>query len=77
MVARTGCGVLLDVCNAHVSAVNHGRDALAYLQALPLHAIGEIHLAGFAEDRDAAGAPLLIDSHGARLPRPSGRFTNG
>ncbi len=65
LVARTGCALLLDVCNAHVSAVNQGRDALAYLQALPLHAVGEIHLAGFAEDRDAAGAPLLIDSHGA------------
>ena len=26
---------------------------------------GEIHLAGFAVDQDAAGAPLLIDTHGA------------
>lgn len=64
VVARTGCGLLLDVTNAHVGAVNHGRDVRAYLHALPLHATGEIHLAGFAEDRDAAGAPLLIDTHG-------------
>jgi uncharacterized protein (UPF0276 family) len=27
--------------------------------------VAQIHLAGFAEDTDAAGAPLLIDSHGA------------
>ncbi|AJE23613.1 DUF692 domain-containing protein [Azotobacter chroococcum] len=65
VVRRTGCGLLLDVNNAHVSCVNHGRDAAAYLDALPLEAVGEIHLAGFAEDRDGAGARLLIDSHGA------------
>ncbi len=36
----------------------------AYVRELPLDAVGEIHLAGFARDQDAAGAPLLIDSHG-------------
>lgn len=65
VVQRSGCGLLLDVNNAYVSTVNHGRDALAYIQALPLDAVGEIHLAGYAEDVDAAGARLLIDSHGA------------
>lgn len=65
VVARTGCGLLLDLNNLHVSCTNHHRDPRAYLAALPLHAVGEIHLAGFAEDRDAAGAPLLIDDHGA------------
>jgi len=65
VVRRTGCGLLLDVNNAYVSCVNHGRDPLAYLAALPLAAVGEIHLAGFAVDRDAADAPLLIDSHGS------------
>lgn len=65
VVHRTGCGLLLDVNNAYVSCINHGRDPTAYLDALPLDAVGEIHLAGFAEDRDGAGARLLIDSHGA------------
>jgi uncharacterized protein (UPF0276 family) len=60
---RTGCGLLLDVNNVHVSAVNHGFDAGAYLDAFPLEYVGEIHLAGFAEDRDADGMPLLIDAH--------------
>lgn len=64
VVRRSGCGLLLDVNNAYVSSVNHGRDAGAYLRALPLHAVGEIHLAGFSEDRDAAGDRLLIDHHG-------------
>jgi uncharacterized protein (UPF0276 family) len=27
--------------------------------------VGEIHLAGFAEDKDAAGDRLLIDNHGS------------
>ncbi|MGL6111990.1 MAG: multinuclear nonheme iron-dependent oxidase, partial [Rubrivivax sp.] len=65
VVRRTGCGLLLDVNNAYVNAVNHGGDAWAFIDALPAAAIGEIHLAGFAEDRDGAGARLLIDHHGA------------
>jgi len=65
VVRRTGCGLLLDVNNAHVSAVNHGGDALAFINALPAQAVGEIHLAGHAVDQDAAGAPLLIDDHGS------------
>jgi len=67
VVRRTGCGLLLDVNNAYVSSINHQRDAYAYIDALPLSAVGEIHLAGFAEDSDAAGARLLIDSHGAAV----------
>ena len=65
VIARTGCGLLLDVNNIHVSCVNHGRDPRAYLRALPLSQVGEIHLAGFTEQTDSLGAPLLIDSHGA------------
>lgn len=65
VVRRTGCGLLLDVNNVYVSCTNHGRDPYAYLDALPLAAVGEIHLAGFAEDVDAAGDRLLIDNHGS------------
>ena len=61
---RTGCGLLLDVNNVHVSAVNHGFDAKAYIDAFPVEHVGELHLAGFAEDRDSEGARLLIDDHG-------------
>jgi uncharacterized protein (UPF0276 family) len=67
VVARTGCGLLLDVNNAYVSAVNRGADAWDFIAALPLHAVGEIHLAGFACDWDADGAPLLIDDHGGAV----------
>lgn len=67
VLSRTGCGLLLDVNNAYVSSVNHGRDAWKFISALPLGTVGEIHLAGFARDHDAAGAPLLIDNHGAAV----------
>jgi len=65
VVQRTGCRLLLDINNAYVNGVNHGRDPWALITALPARAVGEIHLAGFAEDRDAAGDRLLIDHHGA------------
>lgn len=65
VVRRTGCGLLLDVNNVYVACVNHHRDPYAYIDSLPADAVGQIHLAGFARDIDAAGDPLLIDSHGA------------
>ncbi|QXI13294.1 MNIO family bufferin maturase [Pseudomonas zeae] len=67
VIRRCGCGLLLDVNNVYVSCVNHQRDPLAYLDALPLHRVGEIHLAGFAEDSDSLGDRLLIDDHGAPI----------
>ena len=64
VVRRTGCGLLLDINNVYVACVNHHRDPYRYIRSLPLDAVGQIHLAGFARDTDAAGDPLLIDSHG-------------
>jgi uncharacterized protein len=63
IVRRTGCGLLLDVNNVFVSATNHGYDPDRYLADFPLSAVGEIHLAGYADDTDDAGLPLLIDAH--------------
>ena len=60
---RTGCGLLVDVNNIWVSAVNVGYDSEAYIDALPVELIGEIHLAGHT--RDEADERLLIDNHGA------------
>ena len=65
IVERTGCGLLLDVNNVHVSCHNNRHDPRAYLDALPLSAVGEIHLAGYAEETEADGMTLLIDNHGA------------
>ncbi|UWU75287.1 DUF692 domain-containing protein [Bradyrhizobium huanghuaihaiense] len=63
IVQRTGCGLLLDINNVFVSATNHGYSALDYLADFPLARVGEIHLAGHAEQTDDDGNPLLIDSH--------------
>jgi uncharacterized protein (UPF0276 family) len=67
---RTGCGLLLDVNNVFVSAVNHGFDPELYLADFPLAAVGEIHLAGCADDSDDAGLPLLIDAHNSPVRDP-------
>jgi len=60
---QTGCGLLLDLNNVFVSAVNHGHTPAAYLDEFPLCAVVEIHLAGHDAQVDDAGEPLLIDSH--------------
>ena len=56
---RTDCGILLDVNNIYVSAVNHDFDPYVYIRAIPSAAIQEIHLAGFHDAGDC-----LIDTHG-------------
>lgn len=70
IAGRTGCGLLLDVNNVQVSAVNNGFDAHGYIDRFPLHLVGEIHLGGHAEDEGEAGEPLLIDSHGTPVADP-------
>ncbi len=67
LVTRTGCGLLVDINNVHVSAHNLGYDAAAYLARIPASAVGEVHLAGHAVD---AEADLLIDSHAALVADP-------
>jgi uncharacterized protein (UPF0276 family) len=67
VVGRTGCGLLLDVNNVYVSAVNNRFDPYAYLDRFPVCAVGEIHLGGFAADRDEDGSTLLIDAHGTSV----------
>jgi len=70
IAACTGCGLLLDVNNVFVSATNQQSDPCDYIDAFPLHHVGEIHLGGHDEDADDDGAPLLIDSHGREVVDP-------
>ena len=70
IVKRTGCGLLLDVNNVFVSAANLKTSPQAYIDAFPMHAVGELHLGGHDEDEDETGAPLLIDSHGKSIVDP-------
>lgn len=69
LAQRSGCGILFDVNNVYVNAVNHGFDAHRYVDAVPGGAVEEIHLAGFTR-KDPQGVPLLIDSHSKPVAEP-------
>ena len=56
--ARTGCRLLLDVNNIHVSSVNHGFDAFEFLRGVPAGRVQQIHLAGHTDHGDH-----IIDTH--------------
>jgi len=59
-------GLLLDVNNVYVNSVNHGFDARAFIAALDLRRVVEIHVAGHS--RKASG--LVLDTHGAPVADP-------
>ncbi len=53
--AESGCGLLLDVSHAWLSAHYAGRSPREFLAALPLDRILELHVAGVEPDRDLGG----------------------
>jgi uncharacterized protein (UPF0276 family) len=69
VVLRTGCGVLLDVNNLHVSAVNRGDDPAdelaSFLHALRVEDFGEIHLAGHSIVQLDHEKSFRLDDHGS------------
>lgn len=69
LVRRTGCGLLCDVNNIHVTCANLGGDPAAWLEALPAGAVGEIHLAGHRAN-ECDGGVILIDDHGSPVAQP-------
>jgi uncharacterized protein (UPF0276 family) len=60
---RTGCRLLCDVNNIFVCGQNHGFDAYQYLQSLPRHGIGEMHVAGHSGRNLDTGNRIRIDDH--------------
>ncbi len=70
IVARAGCGLLLDVNNVYVSATNHGYSPERYIDEFPIERVGEFHLGGHAPDTDDLGRPLLIDAHDRAVEDP-------
>jgi uncharacterized protein (UPF0276 family) len=66
LARRTGCTLLLDINNVHVSARNLGYSAEQWLDRFPQALVSEIHLAGHALD-PTLGEALLIDSHDAPI----------
>ena len=72
LARRSGCGLLLDVNNLVVNALNDGLDpgaaaaaACAWVDAIDANAVGEIHLAGYHDAGD-----IVIDDHGSRVHAP-------
>jgi uncharacterized protein len=65
LARRTGCGLLLDVNNLYVNAINFGFDPVAGLAELDAASIGQIHLAGHTVVDDC-----LIDTHGSLVCDP-------
>jgi uncharacterized protein (UPF0276 family) len=65
LARRTGCGLLLDLNNLYVNAVNFGFDPIERLAELDGDAIGQIHLAGHAVVDDC-----LVDTHGSVVCDP-------
>ncbi len=65
VAAAADCGILLDVNNIYVSAVNHGFSPVAYLEGLPPDRICEIHLAGHSDH-----GTHLLDTHDQSVPPP-------
>jgi len=70
LARRTGCGLLLDVNNVYIACTNRQASPEAYIDAFPLHLVGEIHLGGHEEDADDAGDRLLIDTHSREVIDP-------
>jgi uncharacterized protein len=58
LLEEADAGLLLDVNNVFVNAHNHGFDPLAYLDALPLDRVVQIHLAGHS-----VADGYLVDTH--------------
>ncbi len=69
LARRSGCGMLLDINNLVVNALNAGQSpalaACQFIDALNPGIVGEIHLAGFSEQQG-----LVIDDHSSRVHAP-------
>lgn len=55
---QADCGILLDINNIYVSAVNHGFDAAEYIDAIAPERVWQIHLAGHSDQ-----GTHLLDTH--------------
>tara|TARA_Y100001956_G_C4088793_1_gene171973 strand:- start:97 stop:939 length:843 start_codon:yes stop_codon:yes gene_type:complete len=66
VLKQADCDLLLDVNNIYVNSVNHGYDAIEFLQAMPSERVLYGHVAGHYEESTS----LLVDTHGADVCDP-------
>ncbi len=58
VVEQADCGILLDVNNIYVSSQNHSFDPYDYLNNIPHHRVGQIHIAGHSKFEK-----YILDTH--------------
>ena len=58
VIERSGCDLLLDVNNVYVNSQNHGFDPRAFLDAMPLDRVRQLHVAGHSHVKG-----VIIDTH--------------
>ena len=63
---RSGCGILLDINNLYVNAINQSTDASLFIESIPVDLVTEFHLAGHSMQK-FGGHELLIDTHNTRV----------
>lgn len=62
---QADCLLLLDVNNIYVSSINHGFDAIAFMDNLPVERVQQIHLAGHSDHGD-----YIVDTHDHPIVEP-------
>jgi uncharacterized protein (UPF0276 family) len=62
---QADCLLLLDVNNIYVSSINHGFNALEFLQYLPAGRVQQMHLAGHSDHGD-----YIVDTHDHPVAEP-------
>jgi uncharacterized protein (UPF0276 family) len=76
LVDATGCQLLCDISNVHLSGHNMGYDPYLYIDGFPASAVAELHLGGYAAEDDDAnpGGTLLVDTHTEAVSDPVWRL---
>lgn len=64
ILATADCGLLLDVNNVYVNAVNHAFDPYTFIDGIPMQCVRQIHVAGHTRESD-----FLIDTHRGPVPQ--------
>lgn len=63
VLAQADCGLLLDVAHARLAAIYRGQPAEAYLAALPLERVRQVHVSGIRRGRRRRYGGGWYDAH--------------
>lgn len=66
LAQHAGCGILLDVNNIYVNAMNHGFDPAVFVDSVPVGSVQEIHLAGHTV-KSLDDYVIRLDTHDQRV----------